>query len=360
MSVKCTFLPYIFWAVLTMNATESTVAVSSESRHLLDNYPLIRSRSAVEAREMVGRIFSPHRLDVRGSHKGFEARHNRIALGKVALNVLSYGSEVCINPGERGDFYLVLLPLRGRARVSCDNEDADIDCDTLAVLHPHRDTQMVWSSDCAMLMLQVPRSALQSHMPEESCSRASAPAPRFAISQRRSYPAIGAWWRAAYDLATNLHQFGSQWMAQPAACGAMENFLLCGLASMLQPAHAGSQIHVPLQASSHTRCVRRAVDYLHAHSHESVCLDDIAKAACVSSRTLETSFQREHQQSPLAYLRTLRLDRMHQALQAAARARQEVSVTELALQNGFSHMGRFAAYYKQRFGCSPSVTLRST
>jgi AraC-like DNA-binding protein len=343
-----------------MNATESTMAEPSASRHLLDNYPLIRSRSAVEAREMVGRIFSPHRLDVRGSNKGFEARHNRIALGEVALNVLSYGSEVCINPGERGDFYLVLLPLRGRARVSCANEDADIDCDTLAVLHPHRSTQMVWSSDCAMLMLQVPRSALQSRMPIDRYSGVVAPAPRFAFSQCRSYPAIGAWWRAAYDLATNLHQYGPQWMEQPAACGAMENFLLSGLASMLQPARVGSESNAPLavQGSSQTRCVRRAMDYLHAHSHEGVCLDDIAKAACVSTRTLEASFQREHQQSPLAYLRAIRLDRMHQALQAAARTHQEVSVTELALQNGFSHMGRFAAYYKQRFGCSPSATLR--
>jgi AraC-like DNA-binding protein len=345
-----------------MNAPESTITAPSQSRYLLDNYPLIRSRSAVEAREMVGRIFSPHRLDVRGSHHGFEARHNRIALGEVALNVLSYGSEVCINPGERGDFYLVLLPLRGRARVSCANEEASIDSDTLAVLHPHRATQMVWSSDCAMLMLQVPRLALQSRMPIDSHSGVSAPPPRFAFTQCRSYPAIGAWWRAAYDLATNLHQYGPQWMAQPAACGAMENFLLYGLASMLQPAQAGSDSNALLAAPANTptRCVRRAVEYLHAHAHEGVCLDDIAKAACVSPRTLEASFQREHQQSPLAYLRALRLDRVHQSLQSAARARHEVSVTELALQNGFSHMGRLAAYYKQRYGCLPSATLRGS
>ncbi|MFO1192681.1 MAG: helix-turn-helix domain-containing protein [Rhodoferax sp.] len=33
-------------------------------------------------------------------------------------------------------------------------------------------------------------------------------------------------------------------------------------------------------------------------------------------------------------------------------------MTDIALQHGFIHMGRFAAYYKQRFGCSPSASLR--
>ena len=343
-----------------MIAPHLSTAAQSESRYLLDNYPLIRSRSAVEACEMVGRVFCPHRLDIRGGHQGFEARHNRVSLGDVALNVLSYGSEVYINPGQRGDFYLFMLPLRGRARVSCANEEAEIDTDTLAVLQPRRATQMIWSNDCAMLMLEVPSSALQRCIPVQGDSEVSAAAPHFAFTQCRSDPAIGAWWRAAYDLANNLHQFGPQWMSQPAVCGAMESFLLCSLASMLQPAQIGAgAIEVGnSHANSHTRCVRRAVEYLHAHAHESICLDDIAKAACVSPRTLEASFQREFQQSPLAFLRTLRLTRIHQALQSAARAQEDISVTELALQNGFSHMGRLAAYYKQRFGCSPSETLR--
>ena len=345
-----------------MIAPNFNIAAQSDAPYLLDNYPLIRSRSAVEACEKVGRVFCPHRLDIRGGHHSFEARHNRVSLGDVALNVLSYGSEVCINPGERGDFYLFMLPLRGRARVNCANEEAEIDRDTLAVLQPHRATQMEWSSDCAMLMLEVPSPALQRCIPVDSDADTNLPAlaPNFAFTQCRNDPAIGAWWRAAYDLANNLHQFGPQWMAQPSVCSAMERFLLCGLAAMLQPSGKDSDASGLLSSHSnnHARCVRRAVEYLHAHAHETICLDDIANAACVSPRTLEASFQREYQQSPLAFLRALRLTRVHQALQSAARAQQEVSVTELALQNGFSHMGRLAAYYKQRFGCSPSETLR--
>ena len=144
-----------------MTPPPPAAAASADPRHLLDNYPLIRSRSADEARELVGRALSPHRLDVRGGAFNFEARHNQIRLGQVSLNVLSYGAEVEIDPGERGDFYLIQLPLQGRARVRCDGQEAWVDPGVLSVLHPHARTCMLWSGDCSMVMLQVPSAVLR-------------------------------------------------------------------------------------------------------------------------------------------------------------------------------------------------------
>lgn len=43
----------------------------------------------------------------------------------------------------------------------------------------------------------------------------------------------------------------------------------------------------------------------------------------------------------------------------ARRAGRTLSVTDVALEHGFVHMGRFAAQYRQRFGCTPSRTLRT-
>lgn len=345
-----------------MTLRPHAAAPSEDPRHLLDSYPQLRSRSAEEVCEHVGRDLSPHRLDVQGGKRDFDARHNRVALRDVTLNVLSYGSEVLIDPGERGDFYLVQLPMRGRARLSCGGQEALIDTDTLAILQPHMPTRMLWSGDCSMLLLQVPRAILHERMPTGSRDGGAVVAPHFPLTQSRRKPAIGAWWQAALDLAHNLDRFGTYWLCKPAACAAMEDFLLQALATMLessdeQTSPAGIRTSSVLPATQ-ARCVRRACEYMHGHAYEGICLDDIARAACVSPRTLEVSFRRAHQQTPLAYLRTLRLDRVRQELQAAARQCQPVSVTELALQHGFAHMGRFAAYYKQRFGCAPSATLR--
>ena len=92
-------------------------ALPAPASRLLDSFPLIRSRSADEARQRVGDVFSPHRLELRGDSRGLDVRHNRVALGQSAINVLHYGAEVEIDPGERGDFYLVQLPLSGHAQV---------------------------------------------------------------------------------------------------------------------------------------------------------------------------------------------------------------------------------------------------
>jgi len=42
------------------------------------------------------------------------------------------------------------------------------------------------------------------------------------------------------------------------------------------------------------------------------------------------------------------------------RADSRESVTSAALQSGFSNLGAFSAYYRERFGEQPSETLRRT
>jgi transcriptional regulator GlxA family with amidase domain len=57
----------------------------------------------------------------------------------------------------------------------------------------------------------------------------------------------------------------------------------------------------------------------------------------------------------MRYVRNLRFERVRQAL---LRAEAEDSVTRIAMSCGFSHMGRFAVAYRQRFGERPSQTLK--
>lgn len=326
-------------------------ALPTDPRHLLDNYPLIRSRSADEARELVGKALSPHRLNVLAGVADFDVRQNQIRLGQVALNVLSYGAEVEIDPGERGDFYLVQLPLQGRARLRCDGREAWVDPGVLGVLHPRAHTRMLWSGDCSMIMLQVPSTVLRSRLPAPP---GAGGAPHFSFTQSRGDPAVAAWWQAVTDMTRNLHSHGQQWMRHPAAYGAMEAFLLTGL-DLLGPTRA-DPVRAP--AGTGTRHLQRALDYIHAQVHRSPSLADIADAACLSPRALEAAFRRRYEQSPLAYARDVRLERVHAALRAAAAEGRRASVTDVALQHGFVHMGRFSAYYKSRFGCAPSQTLR--
>jgi transcriptional regulator GlxA family with amidase domain len=81
---------------------------------------------------------------------------------------------------------------------------------------------------------------------------------------------------------------------------------------------------------------------------------DLAALAGVSARTLQAGFQEIVGMSPTAYLRGVRLDRVHQELAAGERG----SVTDVAARWGFFHPGRFAQQYRDRFGVLPSETAR--
>lgn len=102
--------------------------------------------------------------------------------------------------------------------------------------------------------------------------------------------------------------------------------------------------------------VRRAQEYLEANLHRMITATDLAASLHTSVRSLNRGFRRHLDTTPMAYLHECRL-------QAARRAlldqRDGDSVTRVAEDCGFSHLGRFAVDYRQRFGESPSKSLKA-
>ena len=100
----------------------------------------------------------------------------------------------------------------------------------------------------------------------------------------------------------------------------------------------------------------RAMRFLEQRLDEPIQLDALAAAAGVRPRTLEAHFKAYLGTTPLGWLRRQRLARARQQLLAAD---DRKSVTDVALANGFSELGRFAAQYRGQFGELPSQTLRA-
>lgn len=101
--------------------------------------------------------------------------------------------------------------------------------------------------------------------------------------------------------------------------------------------------------------VRHAVEYIHAHAAEPLTPADIAEASGMHTRTLQTSMKEHLGTSPAAYLRQVRLDRVHDELLAAAP--DETRVSDVARRWGFGNFGRFAGSYAARFDEYPRDTL---
>ncbi|MEJ2890163.1 helix-turn-helix domain-containing protein [Actinomycetospora aeridis] len=105
--------------------------------------------------------------------------------------------------------------------------------------------------------------------------------------------------------------------------------------------------------------LRRAIAHLEEHAAEDVDVADVAAAAGLGVRGLQMAFRRWRDTTPLAYLRDVRLARAHQELRAADARTGGETVADIAARWHFTHPGRFSVTYRERYGCSPSETLRS-
>lgn len=114
---------------------------------------------------------------------------------------------------------------------------------------------------------------------------------------------------------------------------------------------------VDAPATTSSERLRVALTYIQEHAQGEVTLADIAAAAGMSPRGLQQSFNRSVGVSPLAHLRNVRLDAVHEALRSADPS--TAAVAEVAREWGFAHLGRFSGAYRARFGELPSATLRS-
>ncbi len=100
---------------------------------------------------------------------------------------------------------------------------------------------------------------------------------------------------------------------------------------------------------------RCAQEYIEDHYSHTIRLEDLCRYTGVSLRTLQRSFSRYYQVSPVEYLRVRRLHAARQALLCGNPSQHKVS--RIALENGFTHLGRFSVCYREHFGESPKETL---
>ncbi|WP_292679592.1 helix-turn-helix transcriptional regulator [Mesorhizobium sp.] len=104
------------------------------------------------------------------------------------------------------------------------------------------------------------------------------------------------------------------------------------------------------------KLVRDVEDYIDGvEADRPVHISELCSALTVSRRSLHRAFQHSLGTGPVAYLRLRRLAAVHRTLSTIPTA--QISVTQAALDFGFTDLGRFAAFYRKIFGEFPSHTL---
>ncbi len=159
-------------------------------------YSRVHTTDVDDAAESIGRIFCPHALDpLRHSWPDFHALHNCATFDGFSVNYVAYGGSVSIDPGCLDRFFLLQMPIRGRAQVRTGGRDIESRPGAVAsLLSPTLPTRMIWQDNCAQLILLVDRRQVESRAAALS-GKAGGPGrvrtayrPRHAVRARASIP----------------------------------------------------------------------------------------------------------------------------------------------------------------------------
>jgi AraC-like DNA-binding protein len=293
--------------------------------------PLLRSREAVE----VGQHLSQFLVSTRVTSVDAFARPARVSgvrIGAFSVALAEFGAPASIEAVGQGDYAVMLLCLHGSAQIELDGRVIPVLANHGLLGLPCGLIRATFSGDCVRLVVRI-----ESRLIERRSLFSTA---RFELSN----PAIEPFLEQVHSVLSSRAMIAAI-DNEPSVCGRVEALLATLLQRTCLPA-ISDNADLPIAS----RDVRRAEAYIRSNMSRSIRLEDIARAAGVSVRTLQTSFQRDRHVTPMQYLRNLRLDAARERLLAGT------AVSEAALDTGFSHQGRFAHYYRGRFGHSPSAT----
>lgn len=322
---------------------------------------VFQSRSAVASHTQLSRELCGHDLEWRRGSA--DTALFRADVNRTSFLALRYGAEVEVRPEPFKDFALVQMPLRGAAEIECDGVQVTVSAGQTAVVAPRRQIRLVWQPGCEQLILKLPYELVR-QVSCHTCSRSHCPddAPDCGVGLEPAFvldPALNLQWRALVQQLLNLLPMPGEAGIHPGWLNQFEQtvalFLLAHQPGTVARELCGDEEEAIALSSSDRLAARKleaVEDYMRSKLFAPLALADLARAAGVSARTLNILCHRHRGVAPMALLRNLRLDAARARLQSDPLA----SVTEVALEYGFGHLGRFSAYYRERFGELPRET----
>jgi AraC-like DNA-binding protein len=308
-----------------------------------------------EARERCEQYFYPMVLEPVGSLGRFAMSFHAAQIGAVTVGVVHYGADLRVTANDLVTGYNVALPLSGQMESTHRNVTVTAARGRAVLYRPIGPSSVdPLRADCRLLSIKVERSALEQRL-EEALGRAItgpvALAPWMDVTR-----GPGRSWAQLAGILTTDALAASRLTGSPLVADRLAESLISGL--LVAADHPYREELTRPELSWRPRPLRLAVDAMRADPGYPFTVAELARMAGVSVRALQSIFHRHTGLTPTAYLRELRLDHVHAELCRAVP--ETTTVARVAHRWGFGHLGRFAGAYRERYGVSPSVTLRMT
>ncbi|MEL6890545.1 MAG: AraC family transcriptional regulator [Actinomycetota bacterium] len=298
-------------------------------------------------------FFGDHRVSLDADHEqGFEGVLHAARFRDVTVAFLDHAVPSTIEVTRPTGDHLVVVPASGTCDLRVDGDVHHLSPITGAVLPVDRGIRLEATTSTTYILVRVDAAALERHLARMLGRTLDGPTvfgPVFDLAS-----AVATRWNTGLQLLLSELLDSASLLRTNRDVGQLEEFLMAALLL----GHRSNRSEFFLSGHRHRRAVRAARDFIDRHLAAPLTVAEIAEAAGVSVRTLQNHFADDMGQTPMSYLRDARLDRVRAEL-ADLPTGEGATVTEVAFRWGFTHLGRFSIAYRERFGETPSQTLRS-
>ncbi|AJC22878.1 AraC family transcriptional regulator [Pandoraea pulmonicola] len=290
----------------------------------------------------------PHQLIVNRRRGRIAARLHHLPLGPLSLSRLRYGGDVTVVPARPDeDNFIISLPLGGKANFAYGAASTGLSRGHGTIVGPYHEFRLDIGASFDQLMLRLNRQRVES-----VCASMLGTARLEPVHFDLALAAPPAPWLTLLETAASLTALGNS-QAYPRLLLQLEELLIETLL-LTQPNSFSESLNATPRRAPAAQ-IRRAMAYMLERIGEPIRLSDVARECGVSLRSMQLGFQRDLDVSPAQWLRAQRLERAYEALASATPG--SVSVTDVALQWGFVHLGEFSAHFRRRYGKKPSEVL---
>ncbi|MCK8646703.1 AraC family transcriptional regulator [Mycobacterium colombiense] len=306
------------------------------------------------ANEMLTRAYAANRLVPTRANARLHMSVWTNDLPGVRLGYTDFHGDVSVVAPPMRTHYVVAIPTRGHVTIGSGGERWVATAERGVIISPSKSLYFEeWGPDVRVLTARISQEALEATLTSllnESVTQSIEFQPAFDASAHAGGPFL----RALQLLHAELNRPDGM-TRDPVMAEGFSRLVMAGLLTS-QPHNYTDRLFASARPTG-TASIRAAVEFIETRCDEITGVAEIAAAASLSVRALEEGFKRHVGVTPMAYVRNVRLARVHEDLKASDPS--VTTATAIARRWQFYHYGRFAARYRQRYGVTPLATLGS-
>lgn len=284
-----------------------------------------------------------HSLDLLGG----ENLAASLSFGEFAgfgLSRISYGNHVRVKSPALDDIYHFQVVTRGECRWRHGGESLRVRRGQAMMVNPDEVIDLEYTQECEKVIIKVPASIMKSVSSTGSSAREQVVRfDRLPIDMRLC-PSLMSILDAVFS---EFEESGDSNLG--AVTLPYREIVLKKLLKVFPNNWNASDSVQPVSPS-----MERIIRYIEENVKEDIELETLSQISNMSIRSIYNAFSRVFSTTPKSYVKLVKLRRLrNDLLHGHCR-----NVTEVALDYGFSHLGRFSSDYRKRFGELPSETMR--